>query len=55
MNAKKKVNVYILWTNQSFTNSQGFLDGSVVKNLLVSAGNTGSIPGQEWFHVLQSN
>ena len=32
-------------------NISGFPDGSVVKNLPASAGDTGSIPGQEGSHM----
>ena len=34
---------------------RGFPGGSVVKNLTVNAGNTGSIPGTGGFHMPWSN
>ena len=34
---------------------QGFLGGSVVKNLPANAGDTGLIPGPGRFHMQQSN
>ena len=34
---------------------QGFPGGSVVKNVPANAGHTGSIPGMERTHILQSN
>ena len=33
----------------------GFLGGSMVKNLLANAGDTGSIPGPGRCHILWSN
>ena len=35
--------------------SSDFPSGPVVKNLLASAGDTGSIPGPGRFHMLQGN
>ena len=35
--------------------TKGFPGGSVVKNLPVNAGATGSVPGQGRLHMLQSN
>ena len=32
-----------------------FLGGSVVKNLLANAGDTGSTPGPGWFHMQRNN
>ena len=37
------------------SNQLGFPGGSVVKNLSVSAGDTGLIPGPGRSHMLQSN
>ena len=33
----------------------GFPGGAVVKNPPTSAGDTGSIPGLGWFHMMQSS